>query len=105
MEANFRMRSIISILKFKKLIDVFEKFIYEKNWGDRVHVGILPLNLARISSIYRLTGSFVVCGLCQSRVLYILFRYHIDMCLWNPYEVLKGMLNPHKTKKLKLNSL
>ena len=61
MEANFRMRSIISILKFKKLIDVFEKFIYEKNWGDRVHVGILPLNLARISSIYRLTGSFVVC--------------------------------------------
>ena len=57
---------------------------------DQVNVGyfyeIIPLNLAQISSIYRLTCSFMAIWeslqwFVSITGLVLLYRYHINMCL------------------------
>ena len=65
---------------------------------------ILHLNLAQISSIYRLTSSFMAIWddlqwFVSITGLILLYRYHIDMCLCYALRVSKGTLNPEKTTK------
>ena len=56
------------------------------------------------NSIYRLAGrSIAIWDGLQWFVsitgLILLYRYHIDMCLWYALRVSKGTLNPKKTNK------
>ena len=103
-----RMQQCLTVWKITFLFYFCVTFItYEPSPCRGISAEILPLNLNQISSIYRLTGSFLAIWdslqwFVSITGLILLYRYHIDMRLWYALRVSKGTLNPEKTNKQKI---